>query len=95
MEDPRSFPHNEGGFEMTIGSRKSVSGTRGTAAVGQLGLEDAPANDQETIYASGTSSTAGAVANFLNSIVGAGIVGLPFALAQVRVRVCLLLGVWK
>lgn len=80
---------------MTIGSRKSVSGTRGTAAVGQLGLEDAPANDQETIYASGTSSTAGAVANFLNSIVGAGIVGLPFALAQVRVRVCLLLGVWK
>lgn len=34
-------------------------------------------------YPPGNSSTGGAVANFVNSIVGAGIVGLPFALAQV------------
>lgn len=34
-------------------------------------------------YPAGNSSAAGAIANFVNTIVGAGIVGLPFALAQV------------
>lgn len=39
-------------------------------------------------YPAGNSSAAGAVANFVNTIVGAGIVGLPFALAQVRGWLC-------
>ncbi|CAN0475410.1 unnamed protein product, partial [Hapterophycus canaliculatus] len=33
-------------------------------------------------YPTGNSSAAGAVANFVNTIVGAGIVGIPFALSQ-------------
>lgn len=35
-------------------------------------------------YPPGASTSVGAVANFVNTIVGAGIVGLPFALAEVR-----------
>lgn len=98
MEDPGIVSHNEDGFEMTIGSNGSAFRMEGTTN-GELGLEDT-CTDGEARYASGTSSAAGAVANFLNSIVGAGIVGLPYALAQVRlhvsVSVCLCLGkVWK
>ena len=40
--------------------------------------------DRVTRYPVGNSSAAGAVVNYVNTIVGAGIVGLPFALAQVR-----------
>ena len=46
-------------------------------------------------YPAGNSSAAGAVANFVNTIVGAGIVGLPFALAQVCGELCCLLHVWR
>lgn len=68
-------------------------------AVG-LGDEDAPraggdngsggdlitAAERAERYPAGNSTAAGAVANFVNTIVGAGIVGLPFALAQVCAR---------
>lgn len=41
------------------------------------------AEERAEKYPVGNSSAAGAVSNFVNTIVGAGIVGLPFALAQV------------
>ena len=44
---------------------------------------DVTAAERDERYPAGNSSAAGAVANFVNTIVGAGIVGLPFALAQV------------
>ena len=40
--------------------------------------------DREARYPAGNSSAAGAVANFVNTIIGAGIIGLPFSMAQVR-----------
>lgn len=39
--------------------------------------------DRINSYPAGNSSAVGAVANYLNTIVGAAIVGLPFALKQV------------
>lgn len=56
-----------------------------------FGSEDLAAEVAER-YPAGNSSAAGAVANFVNTIVGAGIVGFPFALAQVCARTCLALG---
>lgn len=44
------------------------------------------AEERAEKYPVGNSSAAGAVSNFVNTIVGAGIVGLPFALAQVGAR---------
>lgn len=61
----------EPGFEMTLGPG-AVQNENGFAS-----------QDREARYPAGNSSAAGAIANFVNTIVGAGIVGLPFALAQV------------
>lgn len=60
----------EPGFEMTLGP-------------GAVEEDGYASQDRETRYPAGNSSAAGAIANFVNTIVGAGIVGLPFALAQV------------
>lgn len=49
-----------------------------------------PASDQEELerYPHGNSTAAGAVSNFVNTIVGAGIIGLPFAVSQVGMSCC-------
>ncbi|CAN0002186.1 unnamed protein product [Ectocarpus sp. 4 AP-2014] len=68
-------PENAGGepdFELTARSD-------GVEASTTNGVETA---DRFERYPSGNSSSAGAVANFVNTIVGAGIVGIPFATAQ-------------
>lgn len=73
---PSSSLH-EPGFEMTAGSEP----------VHDLdSFEDGtdPEQDRETKYPAGNSSAVGAVANFVNSIIGAGVIGLPFSMAQVR-----------
>lgn len=62
---------DETGFEMSF------------AASGD-GSEETRGQPQNEEYPRGNSSAAGAVANFVNTIVGAGIVGIPFALSQVR-----------
>lgn len=49
----------------------------------------AAAAERAERYPPGNSSAAGAVSNFVNTIVGAGIIGLPFALAEVREGGCL------
>lgn len=74
---PGSSLH-EPGFEMTAGS-EAVHDLNSFGDV----AEDAE-QDRDAKYPAGNSSAAGAVANFVNTIVGAGIVGLPFSLAQVR-----------
>ena len=77
---PSSSLH-EPGLEMTTGSE---------AVHGLDGFGDATSDaqqDRETKYPAGNSSAAGAVANFVNSIIGAGIIGLPFSMAQVRWRI--------
>lgn len=81
MEAPR--PRDQGVFEITLEGSEGHVGTMGTAAnpSGFEGVEEIETRS----YPNGNSSAAGAVANFLNSIVGAGIIGLPFALQQVRV----------
>lgn len=65
---------NGHGFEMTMGPE----------AVHTVGsFEDDDIAEPAMKYPAGNSSAAGAVANFVNIIVGAGIIGLPFALAKV------------
>lgn len=61
----------EPGFEMTLRPGAVQNGGGFTS------------EDRDARYPAGNSSAAGAIANFVNTIVGAGIVGLPFALAQV------------
>lgn len=55
----------------------------GSWGQGVMGIEGADELDRATRYPAGNSSAAGAVANFVNTIIGTGIVVLPFALAQV------------
>ena len=55
---------------------------------------DVTAAERDERYPAGNSSAAGAVANFVNTIVGAGIVGLPFALAQVCAEVPIVLSAY-
>eukprot|EP00903_Cladosiphon_okamuranus_P007722 g7482.t1 len=72
-------PHN-GEFEMaSVGLEDE--GAR-TAVENGLGRGDATAAERAERYPAGNSTLFGAVANFVNTIVGAGIVGLPFALAE-------------
>lgn len=73
---------SNGDFEMTsVGLEDEVA--RGA---GENGFGDVTAAERAERYPAGNSSAAGAIANFVNTIVGAGIVGLPFALAQVCAR---------
>lgn len=85
MQDPSTDHKELGGFEITMEPERSVQQHPMGIDMGGNGLEDCyeNGNTAET-YPVGNSSAAGAVANFVNTIVGAGIVGLPFALAQVR-----------
>ncbi|CAM9670335.1 unnamed protein product, partial [Hapterophycus canaliculatus] len=53
----------------------------GTANNGNITSSDRVA-DRDERYPPGNSSAGGAIANFVNTIVGAGIVGLPFALRE-------------
>lgn len=73
---PDSSRH-EPGFEMTAGP-EAVHDLDG------FGDETTDAQDRGAKYPAGNSSAAGAVANFVNTIIGAGIIGLPFSIAQVR-----------
>lgn len=83
----------ESGLEMTVVLElgKSESSTCRHAAEQAEGLmgfgEDQDENDTAAEialrYPAGNSSAACAVVNLVNTIVGAGIIGLPFALAQV------------
>lgn len=73
---PGSSLH-EPGFEMTAGSEAVHD-------LNSFGDATDAQQDRETKYPAGNSSAAGAVANFVNTIVGAGIIGLPFSIAQVR-----------
>lgn len=96
MADPRSSaPDNGSSLEI---SRNPISERPPSAVENALGVRGSgryeadicdidDIDDGQPRYASGTSSAMGAVANFMNSIVGAGIVGLPYALAQVCVAV--------
>lgn len=49
----------------------------------EIAAEQITSTDPEDRYPAGNSSIRGAIANFVNTIVGAGIVGLPFALREV------------
>lgn len=71
MDVPEAGKARDPGFEMT------------DRADGFVAEADRLALEVSERYPSGNSSAFGAVANFVNTIVGAGIVGLPFALAQV------------
>lgn len=75
------IPSN-GEFEMTAVGL----GDEDARGAGENGSGDVTAAERAERYPAGNSSAAGAVANFVNTIVGAGIVGLPFALAQVCAR---------
>lgn len=77
-------PPSNGDFELTVVGLGEDNVNAGDGGSGQAG---AATETEEERYHPGNSSAAGAVANFVNTIVGAGIVGLPFALAQVRERV--------
>lgn len=81
MDVPEEDNVRDPGFEMV--ERADTFGTNDLAA------------EVAERYPAGNSSAAGAVANFVNTIVGAGIVGLPFALAQVCGELCCLLHVWR
>lgn len=73
------------GLEMTIGAVDGqVHSSRSGIAVEQAyGLEfEVDDADSAPRYPSGNSTVFGAVANFSNTIVGAGIVGLPYAISQ-------------
>lgn len=98
MEDPTSsVPDNGSSLEITrtATSERAPSAVENAFGVRGTGCYEADIGDIDDVddgqprYASGTSSAMGAVANFMNSIVGAGIVGLPYAVAQVCVAVCL------
>lgn len=68
---------------MTVGPGGAAVGEDSLNGVGGgIGLADDIA-ERSARYPAGNSSAAGAVSNFVNTIVGAGIIGLPFALAQV------------
>lgn len=71
MDVPGSEDVRDPGFEM-VGREDGSGGDLITTA------------ESAERYPAGNSSAGGAVANFVNTIVGAGIVGLPFAFAQVR-----------
>lgn len=72
MDVPEEEDVRDPGFEMAMVERADG-----------FGAEDQLAAESAERYPAGNSSSAGAIANFVNTIVGAGIVGLPFALAQV------------
>lgn len=61
----------------------------GTGSSENTAAAAAAAAERAERYPAGNSSAAGAVSNFVNTIVGAGIIGLPFALAEVRSIGCL------
>ncbi|CBN75648.1 conserved unknown protein [Ectocarpus siliculosus] len=54
----------------------------GTGSSENTAAAAAAAAERAERYPAGNSSAAGAVSNFVNTIVGAGIIGLPFALAE-------------
>lgn len=72
------------GLEMVEGSQgpNGVNPAAISAEPSGFGLEDDGA-ETASRYPDGNSSSFGAVSNFLNTIVGAGIIGLPYALSQV------------
>lgn len=96
MEVPSNNGRKDDGLEMSSGSTTRI----GVEPVFD-DRRDGDIVDSLPTYPSGNSSAAGAVANFLNSIVGAGIVGLPYALAQVSAFVlgctslCAIERTWK
>lgn len=71
-------------FEMTQRPEGIVFPAGVTTDVGGgIGLADRDETAERALrYPAGNSSAAGAVSNYVNTIVGAGIVGLPFALAE-------------
>lgn len=75
----------ESEFEMTERPEGIVFPADVTTDVsGGIGPADRDEMAQRALrYPAGNSSAAGAVCNYVNTIVGAGIVGLPFAMAQV------------
>lgn len=74
--------HEDTGFELTMASKENGVPDVPIDGHGEMGFGD-DAAAREAKYPAGNSSAVGAVSNFVNTIVGAGIVGLPFALAQV------------
>lgn len=75
MDDAGEGP-NETAFEVGIDAASLDGYENGHDRADHFAL------DRATRYPVGNSTAAGAVANFVNTIVGAGIIGLPFALAQ-------------
>lgn len=77
--------NGNGDFEMT-GERTHKLDVRGAAVTSEPsfdpGFEDG-ITDSSTRYPDGTSNVWGAISNYVNTIVGAGIVGLPFAIKEV------------
>lgn len=81
---------NNGEFQMTSVGLGDDTGVQEVAPAGGGGIGlpngyygDDTAEERAEKYPLGNSGAAGAVSNFVNTIVGAGIVGLPYALAQV------------
>lgn len=79
--DGHSNGHTEFGLELPsapkdTGCVEIIEVTAGGDGEVGRGLEEK--------YPAGNSTAVGAVANFVNTIVGAGIIGLPFAIAEVR-----------
>ncbi|CAM9615994.1 unnamed protein product [Pylaiella littoralis] len=80
---------NNGEFQMTSRGLGDDTGVQEVAPAGGGGIGlpnghygDDTAEERAEKYPLGNSGAAGAVSNFVNTIVGAGIVGLPYALAQ-------------
>lgn len=75
-----------GDFEM-IGERTQKLDGRGAAVAAESSFDPGFGDgitDSSTRYPDGTSNVWGAISNYVNTIVGAGIVGLPFAIQEVR-----------
>ena len=83
VEEAPTNGYEESGFELPAGSKDAVEIMEIAASVGNDHSADFDTRELVDRYPAGNSSAAGAVANFVNTIVGAGIIGLPFAMAQV------------
>lgn len=79
--DERSNSHAESGVELP--PAPNDAGCVEIIEVTARGDEEVSRGLEEK-YPAGNSTAVGAVANFVNTIVGAGIIGLPFAMAEVR-----------
>lgn len=83
-EAPQNSHSDQQGLEMTIGPPSNSNFPAHLEDIDMPEIAgDSEMDDRDSKYPAGNSSARGAIANFVNTIVGAGIVGLPFALAQV------------